>query len=140
MNSRSLYDSYACIMVSLCMAITPSLTRTGGGENMRYVMKCRNRKCTTEIISNDADRCPVCGTTDIETESIQDLDTMGISETRIMIRIDGHNPGTFQFLQDENAVLYIEDSGLEMCMPHMMLTKKFASNARIIRVTVDIVE
>jgi hypothetical protein len=108
---------------------------------MRYVIKCRNGKCKTEIIAIDADRCPDCGTTDIETESIQDLDTMGISETRIMIRIDDHNPGTFQFLQDENAVLYIEDSGQERhCMPHMMLSKEFASNAKTIRVTVDIIE
>lgn len=66
---------------------------------------------------------------------------MGIEmETRKMIRVDDHDSGTFQFLQDENAVLYIEDSGKDHCMPHMMLTKAFASNAKVIRVTVEIIE
>ena len=75
-----------------------------------------------------------------------DTETMGISQTREMIRIDDHNPGTFEFLLEEHAVLYIEDnpnktSGPDRyCMPHMMLTEEFASNAKRIRVTVDIID
>ena len=119
-------------MVPLCMAMTPSLTRTGGGENMRYVMKCRNRKCTTEIISNDADRCPACGTTDIETESIEHLDTMGISETRIFHRVGVGTKHACAFVEMKND--------RRITANDLVLSAEMASNARYIRVTVDIVE
>lgn len=66
----------------------------------------------------------------------------GISETRDFIRVDDHNPGTFEFLQDENIVLFTEEMALapEPCMPNIVLHKKFASTAKRIRVTVDILE
>jgi len=75
-----------------------------------------------------------------ETErKIRDGEHMGITETREMLRVDDHNPGTFQFLQDEGAVLFIEDP-TDTVMPHMMLRKEFASNATRIAVTVTILE
>jgi len=104
---------------------------------MRYVMKCRNRKCTTEIIADDADRCPACGTTDIETESIQDLDTMGISETRMF------EPSRDIELTDGSTTfgcVVFEPMDDDETMPYITLAKKFASNAKRIRVTVDIIE
>ena len=63
----------------------------------------------------------------------------GITETREMIRVDDHNPGTFTFLQDEGAVLFIEDP-TDTAMPHMMLRKAFARNAKRIKVSVTIIE
>jgi len=63
----------------------------------------------------------------------------GITETREMIRVDDHNPGTFTFLQDEGAVLFIEDP-TDTVMPHMMLRKAFARNAKRIKVSVTIIE
>ena len=67
-----------------------------------------------------------------------------ITETREMIRVDDHDPGTFTFLQDEGAVLFIEDSGVKYTsdevMPHMMLREAFARNAKRVVVTVTIVE
>ena len=76
---------------------------------------------------------PECGTTDIECESIQDLDTMGISETRIFVP-SGHPVDpvfgcvVFEAMDDDET------------MPFITLAKKFASNAKKIRVTVDIIE
>ena len=99
---------------------------------MRYVMKCRNRKCTTEIIADDADRCPACGTTDIGTESIQDLDTMGISETRVFRRAGFGSQNGVAFMETKND--------RHITTGEIVLTPGMASNAKIIRVTVDIIE
>ena len=104
---------------------------------MQYIMKCKNRKCTTEIIADDADRCPDCGTTDIGTESIQDLDTMGISETRIFA------PSRDIELTDGSTTfgcVVFEPMNDHETMPYITLAKRFASNAKRIRVTVDIIE
>lgn len=66
----------------------------------------------------------------------------GISETREFIRVDDRNSG----LQDEDIVLFaervypIKDGPPEPCMPNIALHKKFASTAKRIRVTVDILE
>jgi len=78
-----------------------------------------------------------------ETErKIRDGEHMGITETCEMIRVDEHNPGTFEFMQDEDLVLFIADvpRGAKEPIPHMVLRKEFASNATRIAVVTTILE
>jgi hypothetical protein len=69
---------------------------------------------------------------------------MGISETRKMIRVE--NQVADHPDREKCDVLFIEDNldieypSNRPCISHMTLIKDFASNAKVIRVTVDIVE
>ena len=72
------------------------------------------------------------------------MDTMGISETRKMIRVENQiadHPDRKQcdvlFIEDN---LDIEHQSHRPCMSHMALFREFASNATVIRVTVEIIE
>ena len=63
---------------------------------------------------------------------------MGISETREFTRADNIKQTAY------GCVVFVEGNGKwepeEPCMPTIVLAKEFASNAKKIRVTVDIVE
>jgi hypothetical protein len=63
---------------------------------------------------------------------------MGISETREFTRADNIKQTAY------GCVVFVEGNGkwepAEPCMPTIVLANEFASNAKKIRVTVDIVE
>ena len=72
------------------------------------------------------------------------MDTMGITETRKMIRVENQiadhpdlNQCDVLFIEDH---LDIEHGSHRSCMTHMALFREFASDATVIRVTVEIIE
>ena len=75
---------------------------------------------------------------------LQDRLSMGISETRKMIRVQ--NQVADHPDREKCDVLFIEDNldieheSHRPCMSHMALFREFASNATVIRVTVEIIE
>ena len=114
-------------------------------KNEMFMAKCMNPRCTTGHIVDDLIECPDCGRNEVHiTKHVHDKDKMGTSETRKMIRVE--NQVADHPDRKSCDVLFIEDNldieypSHRPCMSHMMLIKDFASNAKVIRVTVEIIE
>jgi NifB/MoaA-like Fe-S oxidoreductase len=106
--------------------------------NEMFMMKCMNPRCATGHIIDDYVACPDCGENNVHiTKHVHDLDTMGISETRMF------EPSRDIELTDGSTTfgcVVFEPMNDDKTMPTITLAKKFASNAKKIRVTVDIIE
>jgi hypothetical protein len=101
-------------------------------KNEMFMLKCMNPRCSTGQIVDDYVACPDCGECDVHiTKHIHDLGIMGITETREFTR----NGDT------ENGVCFHEKkNSRHITTGEIVLTPGFASNAKKIRVTINIIE
>jgi hypothetical protein len=101
-------------------------------KNEMFMVKCMNPRCTTGRIVDDLIECPDCGDNQVFiTKHIHDSETMGISETREFIRTG----------DTKNGVAFMEmGSDRHITTGEIDLVPRFASDAKRIRVTVEIVE
>jgi hypothetical protein len=101
-------------------------------KNEMFMMKCMNPRCTTGHIIDDYVECPDCGENNVHiTKHVHDIETMGISETREFYRYGKTENGTcFHEIKNSRYITTGE----------IVLTPGLASNAKRIRVTVDIIE
>ena len=101
-------------------------------KNEMFMAKCMNPRCATGHIVDDLIECPDCGQTEVHiTKHIHDPETMGISETREFIRT-GDTKNGVGFMEMKN--------NRHITTGEIDLVPRFASNAKKIRVTVEIVE